>query len=413
MKKGSLIQKLLSFVPERDLRIQAFKRSGSSKKATSGVLPDANRIRDIELDHWKKAISSATNPDNPNRLPYYDVLDKIKINAHLNSIIETRVQRAARSKFRIVDQNGETNDELTDLMTRMWFEDWFKVCVQHEFEGDMLIEVWDVDEETGELDSIEIVPSRHVNWKKQIVVKKTGDNDGVSYVDNGMENYYIQLGNGRNLGQFKILAPPAIEVLYIQGAAMLFIEKYGIPYRWAKTDSDDEDRKEELGEALELMGPAGWAILQQDETIEHLSIEAGSYEVFELAIKRKYSDMSKIVLGQDATSDNKDSKGTYGSLQVLQQIAEDRHMADKARILHLTNNELFPRLVLLSPVYAQLANHRFEWDESEELSVSAYVDLVSKLSTDWELDPDEITAKTGITILGRRQSNSDEDYLGK
>lgn len=413
MKKGNIIQKVLSYVPDQFIRIEAFNRSKKGNRATTGIIPEANKIRDIELEQWKRAITAATNPENPNRVPYYDVCDKIKIDSHLNSICETRIQRAIRSKFRIVDEKGETNDELTELITTMWFEEWIKYCVQSVFDGDTLIELWDLDEETGEIERIHKVPERHVLWHKQQIAKKVGDEKGESYVENGMDTYYIQIGNGRDLGLNKILAPPAIEVLFIKGAAMLFIDKYGVPYRWAKTDSSDEERIAELGEALQLMGPAGWAILRDDETIEHLEIESGSYEVFELAIKRKYSDMSKIVLGQDATSDNKDSKGTYGSLQVLQQIAEDRHLADKSRIAHLTNNELFPRLTLISPVYAKLVNHRFEWDETEELSIMQYVDVISKLGLDWELDPDEITAKTGVTILGRRRSSNEDEYLGK
>jgi phage gp29-like protein len=413
MKKGNIIQKVLSYVPDQFIRIEAFNRNKKGNRATTGIIPEANKIRDIELEQWKRAITAATNPENPNRAPYYDVCDKIKIDSHLNSICETRIQRGVRSKFRVVDEKGDTNEELTALLTRVWFEDWIKYCIQSVFDGDTLIELWDLEEDTGELERIHKVPERHVLWHKQQIAKKVGDEKGESYVENGMDTYYIQIGNGRDLGLNKILAPPAIEVLFIKGAAMLFIDKYGVPYRWAKTDSTDEERISELGEALQLMGPAGWAILRDDETIEHLEIESGSYEVFELAIKRKYSDMSKVVLGQDSTSSSSDSQGNYGSLKVLQEIAEDRHLSDKARVLHLTNKQLLPRLVLLSPVYAQFANHKVEWDETEELSIMQYIEAASKLGVDWELDPVEITQKTGFTILGRRQSSNEDEYLGK
>ena len=47
MKKGNIIQKVLSYVPDQFIRIEAFNRSKKGNRATTGIIPEANKIRDI------------------------------------------------------------------------------------------------------------------------------------------------------------------------------------------------------------------------------------------------------------------------------------------------------------------------------------------------------------------------------
>ena len=147
-----------------------------------------------------------------------------------------------------------------------------------------------------------------------------------------------------------------------------------------------------------------WAVLKGNEKIEVMnSTGTSSYEIFDKHIERRNSEMTKRVLGQDGTTDA-GAKGTYGSLKVMQEVSDDRHEADKTDLKYLINNELFWRLLLISPAYSQLKNYRFEWDDSKEMSSSELVDMVGKLSTaGFEVDIKFITDKTGIPIVGLKQ----------
>lgn len=65
-----------------------------------------------------------------------------------------------------------------------------------------------------------------------------------------------------------------------------------------------------------------------------------------------------------------------------------------------------PRLTQLSSAYKVFANLYFEWDKTEELTVKETVDYVVSLSAMYDIDPEFVTAKTGIPIIGLKQQNT-------
>lgn len=390
-------KKLINYLPDHDVYMEAAKRN-MGKQISSLISPTASNQRTQDVATWQRAVSSATDPNNPNRIPLLDVYDKIENDNHLTSIQETRLQRILRSKFRIVNEAGETDDELTDLLERPWFEDFQKYCIRKTFRGTQVIEIFELTEE-GEINTVELIPERHIKPHLGIIVEKPDDDKGWNYLDAKMTPYYIQVGKNNELGLNRSIAPTALAKMYAMGAFSTGVDKYGVPYRWIKTDNLSQKRQDELADVLQNMGPAGWGIFSTEETMETLAVDLKP-ELFEKLITRCNSEMSKAVLGQDGTSDHKDSSGTYGSLKVLEEVANDRHEADKTFIKNIMNLELIPRLVQISSVYSKFANHRFEWDDSEELELTSYIDAVVKLAEQFELDPDEITKRTGITIIG-------------
>jgi phage gp29-like protein len=143
-------------------------------------------------------------------------------------------------------------------------------------------------------------------------------------------------------------------------------------------------------------------VLTSGEKIEVPNIpNTDSYRVFKEMISLIDSQLSKRVLGQDGTTDHKESNGTYGSLQILQDVANDRHESDKLFAQYLINKELIPRLVKLSSFYAPLANLSFDWDTSEEMEKGALIDkAVALTNAGYILDYEILADKTGLPITG-------------
>lgn len=73
---------------------------------------------------------------------------------------------------------------------------------------------------------------------------------------------------------------------------------------------------------------------------------------------------------------------------------------------YIFNAHIKPRLIKLSPVYAGLNNHYFEWDNTESLTQKEIIDTISKLGSIYEIDPEYITTVTGIPVLGARVENN-------
>ncbi|MCZ2141608.1 MAG: DUF935 domain-containing protein, partial [Bacteroidia bacterium] len=213
--------------------------------------------------------------------------------------------------------------------------------------------------------------------------------------------YYLPIGKAKDLGYLHKIAPAALAKKFALGIWGEYNEKIGIPFRSVTTNYNDDDRRRQLGVIMENMGSAGWAVLNEGEKVELLQVAAGDpYKCFQELIKVLDSQMSKFVLGQDSTADGASKTGTYGSMEVLQEISEDRHESDLINACNIINNVLFPKLRLLG--YKLSDTDVFEWDKSLELGVAEYVDYVEKLAPFYDIDTEEVSKKIGIKLTAKK-----------
>jgi SPP1 gp7 family putative phage head morphogenesis protein len=214
------------------------------------------------------------------------------------------------------------------------------------------------------------------------------------------------VGTNNDLGILEDVAPDALAKKFAKAAWLEFCEKYGIAPRWVTTDSFSDTRHKELAEMMASMVNNHWAVLQGNEKIETMQVSGGNAKaIFDELIQRMNSEMSKGILGQDGTTNSNEKAGTYGSLQVMQDVADDRHEADKTDISYLINDELLWRLEEISPAYKGISNYRFDWDESKELTPDELIETVVKLSgAGYQVDIKYLTEQTGIPITEFKQA---------
>ena len=150
------------------------------------------------------------------------------------------------------------------------------------------------------------------------------------------------------------------------------------------------------------MAGAGYAVLNTTEKMETMQPNQLGHILFKDFISVLNSEISKGIVGQDGTSDHKDSKGTYGALMVLQGVANDRHESDKNMIRNLVNYELIPRLINVFGY--KLNGYHYDWSKTEDLEVGLFIEAVKDLSQNYDLDIKQITEKTGINVIGSKKS---------
>lgn len=365
------------------------------------ILPKSKSLSVQTIRKWRDALTLACLAENPNRLPLLELYDSILLDSHLSSLVEGRVLKIMQSKFKIVDASGKVDAELTKLLEQPWFNSFIYHTIMAKFRGTTVVELWDLNSETMELDGVNHIPSENLIPEKGLIVKENGDTTGYSYKEDPLKPYYIQIGKNKDLGLLKDVAPDALTKKFAKASWSEFCEKYGIPPRWVTTDSYSETRENELADMMANMVSNHWAVLKGNEKIEVMnSSGTSSYDIFDKLIERMNSEMSKRVLGQDGTT-NAGATGTFGSLKVMDSVSDDRHQSDKTDVLYIINKELLWRLQMISPAYAKLKDKRFEWDDSKEMTAEELVDMVGKLSTaGFEVDIKFVSDKTGIPILG-------------
>jgi hypothetical protein len=393
-----------------DLRLayteRLYARNTTGKVLSGGIEPDNKFFQPKSIKDWKNALASATDFQNPNLALLSDLYDNLLLDSHVRSVMETRVLRLARSPFNLVNQNGEIQEEAKALLLRPWFDTCLRQRLWKEFTGVKVLELFETDE-TGELIKATVLPMAHILPHRQEIAKHAGDDSGVPYNKGGIAKYYIQIGETRELGLLSDLAPLIIAKKLAMGSWLDYVEKYSIDPRVIYTNNFSPERESKLFDMAIQMLRNHVAVLKEGERIEALeSSDKDAYQIFKELLQFINDELSKAVLGQAGTVDAKEKTGTYGSMQVMQGLTEQRYESDKLNVQSWVNKTLLPRLPQISTFYNSLNGLQMEWDDSENITNSELTNRVVQLTqAGYDLDIEYLTETLGIPILGKNQPN--------
>ncbi len=167
------------------------------------------------------------------------------------------------------------------------------------FQGTTLIEMFDVDTETMELDRVDEIPQSNFIAQTGEVIKEEYDENGVNYKEGALKDYYLQIGGDWDLGMLNQLAMIILAKKLGLGSWMSYITKFGVPPVFVVTDRMDTGRREELFEMMTAWHQNQFAILHGNEKIEipnNYNIDA--HNTFQALIEDICNkEISKRVLG--------------------------------------------------------------------------------------------------------------------
>lgn len=365
------------------------------------------------LKEWTIAVALATDPEEPDRAPLEKLYKNLMLDNHVASVIDSRILFCQRSPYKIVNEKGDENPDLTWLFERTWFEDFVKLVLMNRFEGTKLIELFDTNPETKELDSIDEIPMSFFNPLKGVISKEQGGSVGWPYKEGAYKNFYIQVGKDKDIGLLAQMAPIILAKKLGLGSMLDYIEKYGVPALFITTDREDDGRLKELFEAASNFKSNGFMVGRGQEKFEIGKSEAGTTDSFIKVAEFCNSEISKRILGGSGLTDE---KSFVGSSEIQFRLAKDRFESDKLLVKNIINKELFPRLINLSPIYSVLKGHYFDWDNTETQTPNEVAELLAILGQHFDLDTEEISQKTGFKILGQKTNvvpNSPEAEAAK
>ena len=396
----------LSNISDADISMLARQRFGATT-GPGGVVPDIIPERIITLEEWQAAVNAARNPYFYNRRDLQRIYDGAMGDLHLFSIVDTRIKKVQTAKYKLIDAEGNEDAGAASLFAGQWYIDFLKYALESVFYGPTLVELVDqartpsVIKLNGKsvsykpLLSTNLIPRPHVRPEEGVFVVRTFDQarQGIDFTTSPFSNYYLLIGNPHELGMLKILAPYVIAKKFALGAWSEFDDKLGIPFRWVNMMGTDKRRESMLAKIMAQMGSAGWAILHPGEEIKMLEA-AGTdvHKCFKELIETINSETSKAVLGQTMTTDNGSSKA---QVQVHQDVANDRHEADRTFVEYLINEQLIPRLIYLG---YPLEGYRYERDNKREIPLEQQILIDAQLLLYYNIDPQYIADKYDIPL---------------
>lgn len=297
-----------------------------------------------DIKRYRDAVSWAEDIHNPQRFQLYQIYNQVVLDAHVTAAITQRKNLTLQKEFYVYNADGTENDEKTKLIRTKWFRDYLDLSLDSLFYGYSLIQFESIQNINGidQFKCIELVPRIYVKPEFHIVTPDYSSQEGQDYLELPFINWCIGVGKPLDLGLLMKVAPLQIWKKNAIGAWSEYVEKFGTPIRVLKSDSSDATTQIAEQEMMQKMGTSFWAILGTDQEFDIKEFQGSdAFQVFDMLIQRCNSEISKLIIGQTSTLDE---KAFVGSAEVHERVLQSYSWADEQFINGVNNYQLIPML---------------------------------------------------------------------
>jgi len=353
-----------------------------------------------DITRWTLAKNEAKNLDRPRRFAMHDLFADIVLDGHVTAVTETRLLRVLNTSFTLVDAKGKVDEVNTALIKKSWAIQCNYHALQSKFHGYSLI-FFD-RKGSNEIKECRIVSRYHVIPEEKAVLLDTTGEEKIYFTNPPYTNFYLGVGEPDDFGLLNKAAPHFIFKKSSLGNWSKFQELFGIPIRTAKTASRDPQVQAEIVKWLEETGAAGYGLFPEGTTLELIQANnagASGVDIFDKAVDRANSEISKLVLLQTMTTDDGSSRSQG---EVHERKEDEVILADYVFLEFLWNDQILP--LLRKHGYNISEDHRFVFDKQKKLTLTALWDIANGLITQGYIIPESYLQDTfGIPIEGRNE----------
>ena len=360
------------------------------------------RVRQ-DAQKFNIAVEAAESPRYPNRFLLMQMYQQIVLDGQVSGVMLQRKSKVLSQKFNILNSAGEVDYEKTKLFQKKWFYDFSSMALDSIYWGFSLVQFGPI--KNDQFIYTELVPRIYVVPEFSLVRSNTATViDGVKFTEKPYSNWCIGVGEKYDLGLLMKLAPYVIWKKNAMAAWAEFTEIFGVPMRTVKTDVRDELTRKNAENMLKNMGIATWAVLDlNDEFQLHETSRSDAYQVFDKLVERCNSEISKIILGQTGTTDE---KAYSGSSKVHESVADMVAQQDLRMMEFVVSNQLFPMMQSLG---FDLSGYTFEYDRSETLSIQDQAKIDASFMPYVKFDKEYLEHRYGIELIETPHEEAAED----
>lgn len=358
------------------------------------------RVRQ-DAQTFKIAVQSAESIVYPNRFQLCQVYQNIILDGQIQSAILQRKMRVLSGVFKIVDKTGEENEEKTAILREQWFYDFLDLVMDSKFWGYSLIEFGQIVND--KFTNVSLVPRIYVQPEFSIVKPTTASYTGTNYTEKPYSNWCIGVGQPKDLGLLMKCAPYAIWKNNAMGAWAEYAEVFGTPLRMGRTDTRDDKTRTNMENMMRNWGVASWAVFDKDDVVELISnTRTDAFNVYDKMVERCNSEISKTILGQTGTTDE---KSYSGSANVHAEVLKLITRMDLIFAMNVVNNQLLPMMQNLG---FDFNGFKFVFDESENISIIEQAKIDASFMPYFKLSTEYLEKKYGIEI---EESDMEEEGI--
>jgi hypothetical protein len=349
------------------------------------------RVRQ-DAQKFNIALQAAESPMYPNRFLLMQTYQQIWLDAQLQSAVLQRKSKILCKKFMVCGPDGEVDDTKTAYFNQKWFYDFQSMALDSIFWGFSLVQFGPVVND--KYTYTELVPRIYVVPEFSLVRSNTATvTDGKHFDESPYNNWCIGVGEKKDLGIMMYLAPYVIWKKNAMAAWAEFAEVFGSPIRIGKTDVRDELTRKNMENMLRNMGVASWAVLDLNDNIELMQASrTDAYAVFDKMVERCNSEISKIILGQTGTTDE---KAYSGSANVHEGVAAMISKQDTLKMQFIIENQLVPMMIRNG---FDLSGCTFKYDDSESLPLIEQAKIDASFMPYVKFENEYLEQKYGIEL---------------
>ena len=346
-----------------------------------------------DMATYKYGVLAAENYYFPTRYQLYQTYISTVLDAHLTAAWEQRKNLTLRKDFVIKNEAGDIDEKKSELLEKKWFRELIIFALDSKLWGHSLVQLGDYDKAKKEFLKCELVPRQYVNPPKHCVTANVTDQTGLDYTKEPYADWCVSFGEDWDLGILMKAAPLVIWKKNAMGAWAEYQEGFGVPLRIGKTSSTDPNTQNNMINFLSNFGVSKWGLFKPTDEIEVISqTNSDASKVFNDMVNMVNGEISKLILGQTSTMDE---KAYSGSAEVHERVLDTYEEADEHFIMSELNYKLKPLLVkrgLMSETDS------FGYEEEEGRDAVEQIKIDTELLKYYTLKPEYIKEMYGVDV---------------
>ena len=351
-------------------------------------------LYNIDVQNWRYAHQQAIDIYRPRYQALMEVFSDASSDTTLAAKLQTRTLNIINTPFQLT-KDDRADLEKTKELQGTWFLDVLRMIIESKYYGYSLIEF--TFRSDGSVKKANLYPRENVIPQWDAVLP---DIIGDAYISISQEIYQdsLVLVEADDLGLLLDCARYTIFKKHAVAHWSQYQELFGIPFRYANTNSTDKRVLDQIFSNLCEMGSAGYAIFPRGTEINFLEASKGDpYKVFQEAINVANQEISNRVLGSVQSTNQ---EGSFAREKVNYQISEDINYADLTMVENVINDKILPLLSKWGYTFEGLT---FNFDPSWSLPLATnQLEVDRWLAENYELSEEYILETYGVPVMPKK-----------
>lgn len=263
-----------------------------------------------DVSKWRRQTIIAESVHNPLRAGLYNIYRDVVLDPHLCALMSTLEMKLKAGELKLYNSQGECDEEETAKLKEEWFFQYVKYFLEAKFWGHSLVQIEEVKNDKFVLS---LVDRMHVAPETGMVKTEpyAYATSGTPYRERPYSDWLIEIGETHDLGILHKATPLALWKKGVMGAWSHYAEIFGMPIRIGKTAVNNPTYKANMDAMLSEMAQASWATIGLDDEIQLIQANStDAYQVYKEMLNTVNQEMSKLVLTQTGTTDEKSFVGS-------------------------------------------------------------------------------------------------------